>query len=97
MLNCWPKTIIPVSYTHLYHEYFEINKVMVSYINTFSNQRFNQNIKELSMKYIQKLLHHFADKRSKDYQDIKKFVTTTFLDLSFKSEKELAEIFKTKK
>ncbi|MBK8081935.1 MAG: hypothetical protein IPK25_17700 [Saprospiraceae bacterium] len=80
-----------------YHEYFEINKVMVSYINTFSNQRFNQNIKELSMKYIQKLLHHFADKRSKDYQDIKKFVTTTFLDLSFKSEKELAEIFKTKK
>lgn len=80
-----------------YHEYFEINKVMVSYINTFSNQRFNQNIKELSLKYIYKLLYHFNDKRSKDYQDIKKFVTSTFLDLGFKSEKELAEIFKTKK
>lgn len=80
-----------------YHEYFEINKVMVSYINVFSNQRFNQNIKELSMTYIQKCLNHFTDKRSKDYQDIKKFVTATFLDLGFKTEKELAEIFKTKK
>lgn len=80
-----------------YHEYFEINKVMVSYINVFSNQRFNQNIKELSLDYIQKLMNHFTDKRSKDYQDIKKFVTATFLDLGFKTEKELAEMFKTKR
>ncbi len=80
-----------------YTEYFEINKVMVSYINVFSNQRFNQNIKELSLTYIQKLINHYSDKRSKDYQDIKKFVTATFLDLGFKTDKELAEMFKTKK
>ncbi|MFZ1704236.1 MAG: hypothetical protein WAT79_07805 [Saprospiraceae bacterium] len=80
-----------------YQEYFEINKIMVAYINTFSNQRFNQNIKELSLDYIQKLLVFFSDKRSKDYQDIKKFVTATFLDLGFKTEKELVELFKTKK
>ncbi len=36
-------------------------------------------------------------KRGRDYQDIKKFVTATFLDLGFKSEKELKEFFNTKK
>lgn len=80
-----------------YTEYFEINKVFVSYINTFFNQKFNQNIKDLSMNYINTLLAVYTDKRGRDYQDIKKFVTNTFLDLGFKSEKELAELFKTKK
>lgn len=80
-----------------YHEYFEINKIFISYINTFYNQKFNQNIKDLSMVYIHKLLEKYTDKRGRDYQDIKKFVTTTFLDLGFKTEKELAELFKTKR
>ena len=83
--------------TESYHEYFEINKVFVSYINTFYNQKFNQNIKDLSMNYINRLLDVYTDKRGRDYQDIKKFVTSTFLDLGFKSEKELVELFKTKK
>jgi hypothetical protein len=47
--------------------------------------------------YINKLLDFYTDRRSKDYQDIKRFVTTTFLDLGFKTEKELAELFKIKK
>ena len=80
-----------------YTEYFEINKVFVSYINTFFNQKFNQNIKDLSMNYINTLMAVYTDKRGRDYQDIKKFVTNTFLDLGFKSEKELVELFKTKK
>jgi hypothetical protein len=80
-----------------YHEYFEINKVFVSYIHTFSNQKFNQYVKDLSLMYINKLLDFYTDRRSKDYQDIKRFVTTTFLDLGFKTEKELAELFKIKK
>lgn len=80
-----------------YHEYFEINKVFVSYINVFYNQKFNQNIKDLSLRYIHRLLDKYTDKRGRDYQDIKKFVTTTFLDLGFKTEKELNELFKTKK
>ncbi|MBK9257778.1 MAG: hypothetical protein IPM42_20155 [Saprospiraceae bacterium] len=83
--------------TDSYHEYFEINKIFVSYINVFYNQKFNQNIKDLSLRYINRLLETYTDKRGKDYQDIKKFVNTTFLDLGFKSEKELNEIFKTKK
>ncbi len=80
-----------------YHEYFEINKVFISYINTFFNQKFNQNIKELSLRYINKSVEIYTDKRGRDYQDIKKFVTSTFLDLGFRTEKELTEMFKTKR
>ncbi|MBK8626440.1 MAG: hypothetical protein IPN86_13010 [Saprospiraceae bacterium] len=83
--------------TDSYHEYFEINKVYTSYINTFYNQKFNQNIKDLSIRYINKLMDVYTDKRGRDYQDIKKFVTSTFRDLGFKTEKELTEMFKTKK
>ncbi len=80
-----------------YTEYFEINKVFVSYINIFFNQKFNQNIKSISLNYIDRLINHFSDKRSKDYQDIKKFVTSTFLELGFLSDKELKSLFLTKK
>lgn len=83
--------------TDSYAEYFEINKVFIQYIQTFYNQRFNQKIKDLSLTYINKLIAEYTDKRGKDYQDIKKFVTHTFLDLNFKSEKELVELFKSKR
>ena len=80
-----------------YSEYFELNKTIVNYINIFSNQKFNQDVKDLSLTYIKKLLRFYTDKRGRDYQDIKKFVTTTFLDLGFMKEKELKELFKTKR
>jgi hypothetical protein len=80
-----------------YPEYFEINKVFVSYINAFYNEKFNQNIKDISSKYIHKALTLYTDKRGRDYQDIKKFISSTFVDLGFKTEKEIAEMFKTKK
>jgi len=78
-------------------EYFELNKTFVVYMNIFDNEKFNQNIKGISLSYVKKLLRKFIDKRSKDYQDIKKFVTATFLDLGFMKEKEVKELFKTKR
>ena len=39
----------------------------------------------------------YTDKRARDYQDIKKFVTSTFIELGLKNEKDLNEMFKTKK
>lgn len=83
--------------TDSYREYFEINKVFVAYINTFQNQRFNQRIKDLSLVYIHKLLAVYTDRKGRDYQDIKKFVTATFLDLGFKTEKELKDLFTAKR
>jgi len=87
--------------THLsvedYQEYFELNKIFVVYINIFANQEFNQHVKYSSLKYINKLKKRYTDKRGKDYQDIKKFVKSTFTDLGFMTEKKLVEFFKTKR
>jgi len=80
-----------------YPEYFEINKIFVQYMNIFANEKFNQDLKELSMAYVRKLLKVFTDKRGKDYQDIKKFVSAQFVDLGFLKEKEVVELFKTRR
>ena len=80
-----------------YNEYFEINKVFSEYMEIFGNQKFNQNLKDLSLKYVKKCLKHYKDKRSKEYQDIKKFVKATFVDYGFMTEKQVTELFKTKR
>ena len=80
-----------------YQDYFEMNKIFTIYINIFNNQRFNQEVKALCLKYVKKLLKAYTDKRGRDYQDIKKFVMATFEDLGFMNAKELKELFKTKR
>jgi len=80
-----------------YSEYFEVNKVFAVYIQLFNNQQFNIDLKKYSLSYIAKLLKKYTDKRGKDYQEIKKFVISTFLDFGFLTEKELVELFKTRR
>ncbi|MFQ5446345.1 MAG: hypothetical protein ACE5FF_05375 [Saprospiraceae bacterium] len=80
-----------------YHELFEQSKIYTVYINIFGNQQFNLDIKALSMNYVKRLMKHYTDKRGKDYQDIKKFVSSTFLDLKFFTKKEIVELFKTRR
>ena len=80
-----------------YQDYMDINKTFVSYMNIFSNEQFNQDVKALCLRYIKKLLKVYTDKRGKDYQEIKKFVKSSFLELGFMTEKELVELFKTKR
>ena len=80
-----------------YQDYMELNKTFIQYINIFGNQKFNQSVKDISLRYVKRLLKLFVDKRGRDYQDIKKFVKATFLDLGFMKDKELVELFKTKR
>lgn len=80
-----------------YTEYFEINKTFVQYMNIFSNEKFNQDLKDISMAYIRRLLKVYTDKRGKDYQDIKRFVSGQFVELGFLKEKEVIELFKTRR
>lgn len=80
-----------------YPDYFEISKLFPVYMKVFNNEHFNQGLKELSMKYVKKLLKLYTDKRGKDYQDIKKFVSAVFVDLEFLREKEVVEMFKTRR
>jgi len=67
------------------------------YMDIFSNQQFNQYLKDLSLVYIKKLLKKHVDKRGKDYQDIKKFVSSTFIEMGFLNKKQVVELFKTKR
>ena len=80
-----------------YPEFFEITKLFAVYMGLFGNQQFNQDLKELSMAYVRKLLKTYTDKRGKDYQDIKKFVSATFLDFGFQTDKEIVNLFKTRR
>ncbi len=80
-----------------YADYFELTKIFGVYMRIFDNQHFNQEVEKLSMIYVGKLLKRFTDKRAKDYQDVKKFVSTQFVDLGFLKEKEVVELFKTRR
>jgi len=80
-----------------YPELFELAKPISLYMGIFANQLFNQRIKELCMGFVNRCLKKFTDKRGKDYQDIKKFVSTAFQDWHFLKEKEIIELFKTKR
>jgi hypothetical protein len=80
-----------------YHELFSLAKIYTVYIHIFANEEFNLSVKDLSMRYVKRLLKHYTDKRGKDYQDIKKFVSTTFQDLNFLKEKDVVELFKTRR
>lgn len=80
-----------------YNDYFELTKIFNLYMKIFGNQKFNQDVEKFSMDYINKLLRTYTDKRAKDYQDIKRFVSTQFVDFSFLSDKEVVEMFKTRR
>ncbi len=80
-----------------YQAYFDMSKTFTRYMRMFDNQQFNQNLKEDSMAYVRKCLHVFTDKRARDYQDIKKFVASTFTDVKFLQSKEVVEMFKTRR
>ncbi len=81
-----------------YQDYFEINKTFSVYMNIFQNKKFNQAVLKLSLSYIKKkLFKTYTNKRAKDYQDIKRFITATFTEHDLMTPKQLKELFKTKR
>jgi len=80
-----------------YPEFFELAKIFPTYFGVFDNQQFNQNLKELCMKYVKKLTKKFTDKRGRAYQDVKRFVKVSFVDFGFMTPKQIVEFFKTKR
>lgn len=80
-----------------YPEFFELAKIFPTYFGIFDNQQFNQNLKELCMRYVKKLTKKFTDKRGRAYQDVKRFVKVSFVDFGFMTDKQIVEFFKTKR
>ncbi len=74
-----------------------IARFMKLYMDIFANQEFNIRLRDLSMGFVNKCLKAFTDKRSAHYQDIKHFVMDKFPEWSFMKEKEVAELFKTRR
>ncbi len=81
----------------LYNSYFEVNKTFTSYMHVFGNQKFNQDIEDISLTFVNTSLKKFTDKRSNDYQRIKKFVASSFVDMGFLNDKQVIEMFKTRR
>lgn len=80
-----------------YQTFIDLSKIYQAYFDIFSNEHFTQDVKHLSMNYTDKLIKVYTDKRGKDYQEIKKFVSTSFVDFGFLKEKEVTEMFKTRR
>ena len=80
-----------------YTEFFSLTKLFGTYTDIFGNESFKQELRTQSVKYVKSLMRRYTDKRGRDYQDIKKFVRTTFVDLKFMNEKEVVNFFKTKR
>lgn len=81
----------------MYNEMMETTKTYALYMNVFGNEEFNHHLRGLALGFIKKFLRVFKDKRSKDYQDLKKFVNANFIELKFLTKKESVELFKTKR
>jgi hypothetical protein len=79
-----------------YMEFFGIfTQLFPTYQQIFNNQHFNMRIREAALAYVDRLQDTFLDKRGRDYQEVKKFVGRTFVELEFVTEKEFVERFKT--
>ncbi len=74
-----------------------IARFMKLYMEIFANQEFNIRLRDLLMAFVNKCLKSFTDKRSAHYQDIKHFVMDKFPEWGFMKEKEVAELFKTRR
>ncbi len=80
-----------------YADYFELSKTFNQYMRAFGNQQFNQDIEHLSMDYVKNLMTTYTDKRGSDYQGIKRFISSSFIDFGFLDKKEVEEMFKTRR
>ncbi|MFK8056126.1 MAG: hypothetical protein AB8F78_08425 [Saprospiraceae bacterium] len=83
--------------TDHYTEFFEASKLFAVHFDIFDNESFKQAIRTLSTRYVKSCLKIYTDKRGRDYQDIKKFVKRTWVDLGFMTEREVTNFFKTKR
>jgi hypothetical protein len=74
-----------------------IARFMKLYMDIFGNQEFNIRLRDLSMRFVNRAMKKFTDKRSAHYQDVKHFVMDKFPDWEFMREKEVVELFKTRR
>ena len=80
-----------------YFDFFESFKIFQGYMRIFENEHFNQSIRDASIDYTERCFKQFIDKRSKEYQDVKKFIRNQFVEANFIKDKDAKEKFKVKR
>jgi len=80
-----------------YPSFFELLRVFNNYMNVFGNSAFDQETKGMCLDFVRKLMAFYRDKRSKEYQEIKRAVSSQFVECNFLTEKEVVELFKIKR
>ncbi len=80
-----------------YPTWFEMHPVFASYMKIFGNEEFNQSIKGIYLRFLRKCMKRYTDKRGGDYQGVKKFTTATFKECKFMKDKDIKDLFKTKR
>lgn len=76
-----------------YNELYDLSKTMEAYINIFANQQFNQNLKDILVKYLRRMMKIYPDRRGRDFQQIKKYAKSTLPHLGLMTEKEVTALF----
>ncbi len=76
-----------------YDELYDLSKTMEAYINIFANQQFNQNLKDILVDYLKRMMKVYPDRRGRDFQQIKKFAKSTLPQLGLMTEKQVATLF----
>ena len=90
------RLISNLSETH-YLDYFEASKTFGTYMRLFDNEHFNQSIRDASIIYTNRCFVKFTDKRGKEYQEVKRFMKTNFVQWHFLKEKDVVEMFKNRR
>ena len=97
VISSYYDTIMSGLHPTMYNEMMETTNTYPLYMNVFSNEEFNHHLRGLSLGFVKKFLRAFKDKRSKEYQGLKKYVNAVFIELKFLTQKESVELFKTKR
>lgn len=80
-----------------YPTVIELFKDMMKYFTIFNNQHFAQSTKKRTLWFVKKFNKVYTDKRGKEYQEMKKFISSQFTELNLMTTKEVTEFFKTKR
>ncbi len=80
-----------------YPEMFQLFGHMRAYMDVFLNEKFKSDLRHELLAYIRRLQKTYTDKRGKDYQDIKKFVAGNFPEAGLLTDKQVVELFKTRR
>ena len=79
-----------------YVAFFDLFKIIEKYIVAFDNQKFTNDVKNITLYQVSEYIRLLTNRRSQEYQEVKNFLSSTLVNLGFLAEKEVKEMLKKK-